>query len=160
MTSTSAVLRTAYERDGFVAIEGLVGPDEVAALNAEAVAVARGERGAVLGAAPSTGDDASAIANVLALHFPHKLSPVIRAAMRLPAIVEVLTALLGPNVKAMQTMLFVKRAGKPGQAWHQDEHFIPTRDRSLVGVWIALDDATIENGCLWMHPGSHAAGVL
>lgn len=57
-------------------------------------------------------------------------------------------------------MLFVKPPGMPGQAWHQDEHFLPTRDRSLCGVWIALDDAAIENGCLWVHPGSHERGVL
>jgi ectoine hydroxylase-related dioxygenase (phytanoyl-CoA dioxygenase family) len=77
-----------------------------------------------------------------------------------PRLVEVLTAIIGPDVKSMQTMLFVKAAGQPGQAWHQDEHFIPTRDRSLTGAWIALDDATIENGCMWMHPGSQAPGVL
>ncbi len=57
-------------------------------------------------------------------------------------------------------MLFIKAAGKPGQAWHQDEDFIPTRDRSLTGAWIALDDATVENGGLWMIPGSHKAGIL
>ncbi len=38
--------------------------------------------------------------------------------------------------------------------------YIPTRDRSLVGAWVAIDDATIRNGCLWMHPGSHSHGVL
>jgi hypothetical protein len=54
----------------------------------------------------------------------------------------------------------VKRPGKPGQAWHQDEHYLPTRDRSLCGAWIALDDAVVENGCMWMHPGSQAAGVV
>ena len=57
-------------------------------------------------------------------------------------------------------MLFVKAAGKPGQAWHQDEDYIPTRDRSLCGAWIAMDDATTENGCLWIIPGSHKPGVL
>ena len=57
-------------------------------------------------------------------------------------------------------MLFIKHAGKPGQAWHQDEDFIPTRDRSLTAAWIALDDATIDNGCLWAIPGSHRPGVL
>ena len=58
----------------------------------------------------------------------------------------------------MQSMLFIKSGGKPGQPsqpWHQDEDFIPTRDRSLCGGWIALDDATTENGCLWVLPGSH-----
>ena len=84
----------------------------------------------------------------------------MRAAMFHPKVVEVLQAIIGPDVKAMQTMLFVKRAGMPGQAWHQDEHYIPTRDRSLCGAWIALDDATIENGCMWMHPGSQASGIL
>jgi ectoine hydroxylase-related dioxygenase (phytanoyl-CoA dioxygenase family) len=60
----------------------------------------------------------------------------------------------------MQSMLFIKSEGKPGQAWHQDEFFIPTRDRSLTAVWIALDDATIENGCLWVLPGSQRRGVI
>ena len=60
----------------------------------------------------------------------------------------------------MQSMFFAKPPGKPGQAWHQDECFIPTRDRSLCGVWIAIDDATLDNGCLWVIPGSHLAGTL
>jgi phytanoyl-CoA hydroxylase len=154
-------LKAAYERDGFVAVEGLLTPAEVEALRGETVAIARGERGAVAGAEP--GDDrtdAALIAGVLAIHMPHKISPAMRAAMAHPRLVPILQALISPNVKAMQTMLFVKASGKPGQAWHQDEHYIPTRDRSLCGAWIALDDATIENGCMWMHPGSQAPGVL
>lgn len=99
-------------------------------------------------------------ATVLAVHFPHKLSEGFREALHNPAMVAHLTELIGPDVKAIQSMLFVKPPGKPGQAWHQDEYFLPTRDRSLCGVWIALDDATIENGCLWVHPGSHANGIL
>jgi ectoine hydroxylase-related dioxygenase (phytanoyl-CoA dioxygenase family) len=95
----------------------------------------------------------------LCIHFPHKLSDVMRSAMRNPVIVDALTRVIGPNVKCMQSMLFIKAAGKPGQAWHQDEYFIPTRDRSLTAAWIALDDATTENGCLWAIPGSHT-GVI
>ena len=60
----------------------------------------------------------------------------------------------------MQSMLFIKSAGKPGQAWHQDEYFIPTRDMSLNAAWMALDDATTENGCLWVIPGSHKHGLI
>ena len=156
-----AALKAAYDRDGFVAVEGLLTAEEVAALRAETVAIARGMRGAVAGAEPDDGrSDDELIAGVLAIHMPHKISPAMRAAMAHPRITPILTTLISPNVKAMQTMLFVKAAGKPGQAWHQDEHYIPTRDRSLCGAWIALDDATIENGCMWMHPGSQAAGIL
>ncbi|HEV8556570.1 MAG TPA: phytanoyl-CoA dioxygenase family protein [Actinophytocola sp.] len=65
----------------------------------------------------------------------------------------------------MQSMLFIKSAGKPGQAWHQDEAHIPTRDRSLTAVWIALDDATKPPvsvttptmPCPWRSPPAPAA---
>ncbi len=136
----SAALQSAYQRDGFVVVPNLLSAVDIATLRAAASAVADQD--------------------VLAIHFPHKLSPVFRAMMRHPAIVDVLTALIGPDVKSMQSMLFVKPAGKPGQAWHQDEYFLPTRDRSLCGAWIALDDATVANGCLWAHSGSHLPGVL
>ncbi|MGH7025624.1 MAG: phytanoyl-CoA dioxygenase family protein [Caulobacteraceae bacterium] len=152
-------LAAAYARDGYVAVPGLLGPSEIEALKAEALAIATG--GEVIGALPrGERSPEAAMAEVLAIHFPHKASRVVRAAMCHPAIVKILAALIGPDIKAMQTMLFVKAAGKPGQAWHQDEFFIPTRDRSLTGVWIALDDATLGNGCLWFHPGSHRSGVL
>jgi phytanoyl-CoA hydroxylase len=96
----------------------------------------------------------------LCVHFPHKLSERMRGTLTHPVVVDALRQRIGPNVKAMQSMLFIKSEGKPGQAWHQDELFIPTRDRSLTAAWIALDDATVENGCLWVLPGSHRRGVL
>ena len=42
----------------------------------------------------------------------------------------------------------------------QDENPIPTRDRSLCGVWIALEDATVDNGALWVIKDSHRDGVI
>src|SRR5579863_7007889 len=159
--SDLAALKASYQRDGFVVVEGLLSPDEVEALRAEIVAIALGERGEIAGAEPRGGrSDDVLVGEILAIHMPHKISPLIRATMAHPRIVPILRSLISANVKAMQTMVFVKRPGKPGQAWHQDEHYIPTRDRSLCGAWIALDDAVIENGCMWMHPGSQAPGIL
>ncbi len=163
MASAAEQHASAYARDGYVVIDGLVDPATIAALKAEATAIATGERGEVIGTdivnrSGALGD--AALAAVLAIHFPHKASPAMHAMLSYPPIVDVLRTLVGPDLKCMQSMLFVKNAGKPGQAWHQDEHFIPTRDRSLVGVWIALDDATIDNGCLWMHPQSHRDGII
>lgn len=42
---------------------------------------------------------------------------------------------------------------------HQDATFLHTEPPNLFGFWIALDDATIENGCLWFSRGSHKGGV-
>jgi phytanoyl-CoA hydroxylase len=154
-------LNLAYQRDGFVAAQDLLSAAEVEALRAEIVAIARGRRAPVEGTMSREDlSDEEVIGNILALHMPHKISPLMRKTMSHPRIVEIVKALVSPNLKSMQTMLFVKKAGKPGQAWHQDEHYIPTRDRSLCGAWIALDDATVENGCMWMHPGSQLRGIL
>jgi ectoine hydroxylase-related dioxygenase (phytanoyl-CoA dioxygenase family) len=149
-----------YQRDGYLICRDLVDAAAVAALREETVAIACGRRGAIEGVQPREHHDEAALLEVLAIHFPHKISPAMRAMLRHAPIVAVLREIVGPDVKCMQSMLFVKNAGKPGQAWHQDETFIPTPDASLTGVWIALDDATIDNGCLWVQPGSHRARRL
>jgi ectoine hydroxylase-related dioxygenase (phytanoyl-CoA dioxygenase family) len=164
-TSTArldAGARAAYAERGFLVVRDLLSPAEVAAIRRETVALFRGDRGPVDGLLPvERGEpDEAVLRRYNAIHFPHKLSPALGAVMTLPGVVEVLTGLIGPNVKCLQSMLFVKGPGKPGQSWHQDEYYIPTRDRSLTGVWIALEDAVVENGCLWVIPGSHREGYI
>jgi phytanoyl-CoA hydroxylase len=151
--------RQDYSTQGYLAVPDLVEPALVNRLLDETSAIVTGKRGNIPGVIHNT-DPQAALANVLAVHFPHKVSPLMLEMLSHPPIVEILNLLIGPDVKAMQSMLFIKNAGKPGQAWHQDEFYIPTRDRSLTGVWIALEDATIENGCMWMQPASHQPGIL
>ena len=155
-------LREFYEENGYLVVPDALSPDELDELRAEALSICKGERGEVKGFEPGVpGESDEAVQRrYLCIHFPHKISAVMTKYLATPKMVEVLTEVVGPNVKCMQSMLFIKATGKPGQAWHQDEDFIPTRDRSLVGGWIAMDDATVENGCLWLIPGSHRPGVL
>ncbi len=153
-------LAARYAEDGFVVLPGLLSPADLAGLDGEVAAICRGERGTVDGLPGAAGSTADLLRSVLCVHFPHKLSPALLDLARRPDVVGPLTRVVGPNVKLVQSMFFVKSEGKPGQAWHQDENFIPTRDRSLAAVWIAVDDATVENGCLWALPGSHRRGVL
>ena len=154
--------KSAYDRDGYLIIPNLLDAGQLAAARAECVAICRGERGDIDGVTPAgtDEDDGDVLRRYLCIHFPHKVSRLMRDLARLPAAVDALTTVVGPNVKMMQSMLFIKSEGRPGQAWHQDETHIPTRDRSLTAIWVALDDATVENGCLWVIPGSHRAGVL
>jgi phytanoyl-CoA hydroxylase len=151
-----------YDRQGYVIVPAALPPAVVAVARAEATAICRGMRGDIDGVIPAGehDGDAAVLRRYLCIHFPHKISPIILDIGRLPAVVDVLRDVIGPNVKMMQSMLFIKSEGKPGQAWHQDEAHIPTRDRSLTAAWIALDDATVENGCLWVIPGSHRPGIL
>ena len=159
--SGSSGLVSRYHRDGYVVLPDALSAAEVRALREEAVRICRGELGAVDGVQRAGADepDELVVRRYLCIHFPHKLSERMRGALAHPVVVDALQQLIGPNVKAMQSMLFIKSEGRPGQAWHQDELFIPTRDRSLTAAWIALDDATVENGCLWVLPGSQRRGV-
>ena len=157
-----------YVADGYVVVPGLVSDEELGELGDDIVRFARGEYPLANPAPADDGDDdEAAMRRVLAIHFPHWVSDVMRRYVDHAGIVDVLSRITGAHlphwdgrVKCMQSMLFVKAPGLPGQAWHQDERFIPTRDRSLLGAWIAIDDATVDNGCLWVVPGSHRNGYL
>ncbi len=151
-----------YADNGFLIVESALSADEVDELRRDTIAICRGDHGAYKGwVGPHDGQtDDEVMKQYLCIHFPHKCSDVMRKYLAHRAMVDVLTKIISPNVKCMQSMLFIKAAGKPGQAWHQDEYYIPTRDRSLAGGWIALDEATTDNGCLWVIPGSHRHGVL
>jgi ectoine hydroxylase-related dioxygenase (phytanoyl-CoA dioxygenase family) len=151
-----------YRENGWMVAHEALSKAEVAELVVETARISRNADGKIEGIDPAGPelDDEAAMKRVLCIHFPHKMSGVFHRALAHPAVVEVLTRVIGPNVKAMQSMLFVKASGKPGQAWHQDEDFIPTRDRSLTGAWIALDDATVRNGCLWILSKSQKPGLL
>ncbi|WP_316790019.1 phytanoyl-CoA dioxygenase family protein [Pedobacter frigoris] len=151
-----------YEDYGYLIAPHIVSVDEIEELKKDTVKIFRGKYGAMEGLIPVTAEenDADVLKKYVAIHFPHKISPVIKKNLSQEGIVSVLENIVSPNVKCMQSMLFVKGPGKAGQAWHQDEFYIPTRDKSLIGVWIAIDDASIENGCLWIIPGSHKSGYM
>lgn len=56
----------------------------------------------------------------------------------------------------VQSMLIFKQPRIGGEVtWHQDATFIATEPHSVVGLWFALEEATLDNGCLWVQPGGH-----
>ena len=154
--------------DGYLVVPDLLSTDELDELKQETVAISRGKYPSEnLQPLPEHIADTEAIANILAIQHPHLISPVIVKYVKHPKIAGALSQIVGAHlpwwdgsVKCMQTMLFVKPPEFQGQAWHQDELYIQTRDRSLTGVWIAIDDANVENGCLRVIPGSHQKGYL
>lgn len=93
------------------------------------------------------------------LHMPHRHDATAERGLLHPRVVDVLEALIGPDVLALQSMMFFNPPGKGGQGWHQDSFYIQTQPDSLIGAWIALDRADEENGCLWVAPGSHVEPI-
>ncbi|MEM7535684.1 MAG: phytanoyl-CoA dioxygenase family protein [Chloroflexota bacterium] len=157
-----------YVNNGYLAVPDLVSIDELAELKADIIKVARGEYpNETIQPVPADLSDEEVLSNILAIHQPHYVSPVMEKYCRHAKISGVLSQITGAhlahwsgNVKCMQSMLFIKPPGYQGQSWHQDENYIPTRDRTLIGAWIAIDDAYVENGCMWVIPESHQRGYL
>lgn len=89
-------------------------------------------------------------------HALHDLDPVFNNFSRSAQMKE-LSAELGLDTHVLiQSMMIFKHARIGGVVdVHQDSSFLYTEPESCIGFWFALEDATIENGCLWAKPGGH-----
>jgi ectoine hydroxylase-related dioxygenase (phytanoyl-CoA dioxygenase family) len=76
-------------------------------------------------------------------------------------VVALVRDVLGPgDVSCFLSQFIFKNPGAWGQPWHQDSYYFPfTPARPVVGVWLAVTAATLENGCLHVLPGSHREPV-
>ena len=89
-------------------------------------------------------------------HALHELDPVFRRFSKSEPIERVGSALAMARPALMQSMYIFKNPHIGGDVQcHQDATFLHTDPVSVVGLWFALEDATIENGCMWALPGGH-----
>lgn len=145
----SEQLKDQYEQDGYVILEGLFSEDEVTALKVEKRRVmerVREERG------PDALKHGVYVGMAAA-------SPRFREAAAQPALAAVLKSLIGEHVLFLSDKVVFKDASVDfGSPWHQDYPY--WKGSNKVSVWIALDDAVPENGCLRVVPGSHKLGYV
>ena len=84
-------------------------------------------------------------------HAMHDLDPVFNRFSRDPKCGELAKALGQKDPKIWQSMYIFKQPRIGGEVdWHQDASFFFTNPISVLTFWFAIDDATIENGCLWV----------
>jgi phytanoyl-CoA hydroxylase len=89
-------------------------------------------------------------------HALHDLDPVFERFSRDPKLAAVARDLGLAEALIWQSMYIFKQPGIGGEVrWHQDATFFETTPISVTTFWFALEDATIENGCLWVQPGGH-----
>ena len=89
-------------------------------------------------------------------HALHDLDPVFKRFSRSTQMKRLAADLNLSDALIIQSMYIFKHAKIGGVVdVHQDSTFLYTEPASCVGFWFALEDATIENGCLWAKPGGH-----
>ncbi len=146
-----------FHEKGFTVVRGLVPQQDVDELNQHVSNLLSGQEtidGARIMADLGKDPRPMGPEDWLRVHMLHRLSAIHEKFLLHPRILDVLEALIGPDVLALQTMLFFKQPGQPGQGYHQDSYYIPTFPDTLCGAWLALSPADEENGCLWYTVGS------
>lgn len=154
MLSADEIAR--YRRDGHLVPDYTV-PDAL-------LAAMRGAFDRLLAANPGHASDSMVCPHLAHDGAQHLLETPLRGSdewmdfARAPEILDMAAQLNGPDLILWGTTLFGKpaRVGKE-TPWHQDSTYWPIDPPAACSVWIALDDATPENGCLRVAPGSHRA---
>jgi phytanoyl-CoA hydroxylase len=177
-----AVDLEAYRRDGFLVLEGFLPAADCDALQARAAElVAAFDPGPVRtifstrdqghaadryfqesGGAirfffeEDAGDQPVALALNKIGHALHDLDPVFDRISRQPRLAGVARALGLAEPLLLQSMYLFKQPHIGAEVgWHQDATYLFTRPVTVTGLWIALDDADRDNGCLMALPGAH-----
>jgi hypothetical protein len=160
--------KAAFWRDGFLAIPRLLSQEEVAALKRRAEQIILGEvpfpRDLISNEPTIPEDTIESVPpfyRVRKIYNLTRLDPVFQEYARHPRIVAVICDLLGPDIKLYVDQMLLKppRFGT-AKPYHQDSAYFPIEPQELVTCWLAMDDATMENGCMRYLPGSHRQGPV
>jgi phytanoyl-CoA hydroxylase len=93
-------------------------------------------------------------------HALHDLDPVFNKFSRSEKLMALARSIGLEDPYLVQSMYIFKQPNIGGEVTcHQDSTFLYTEPIDIAGLWFALEDATIENGCLWAIPGGHRHGL-
>ena len=111
------------------------------------------------------GSDAAAVENALgrrAFSQFHTLSPVALDFFKKPIYLEACRLLIGEDADLYYNQVTTKMPEGRGKVfdWHQDSGYTTTEPLEYITCWTAISDSDMENGCIWIIPGSHKLGVV
>jgi phytanoyl-CoA hydroxylase len=88
-------------------------------------------------------------------------SALLRELTTAPRLVGICADLVGPDVNLYWDQAVYKKPEKPRRfPWHQDNGYAYVEPQQYLTIWLALTDATVDNGCPWIVPGLHRLGTL
>jgi phytanoyl-CoA hydroxylase len=155
----TAKQQASFADNGYVVVAGLFRPAEVAQYRDHFMTLRkRGSYpGDLVGSDPRRNDPLQRYPRMIHMHRWDDLS---RRWLLEPRLSACLTALLGREPYAVQTMLYFKPPGARGQALHQDNFYLRAQPGTCLAAWLALDPCDEANGCLQVVPGSHTWPLL
>ena len=152
-----------FQEKGYIVVEDLLSGDEVEVLRQRVADIAAGRTAfpaEKIEYEPGISEQTPPIDRLRKLNGCAQHDQVFLNHALHPAILDVAESLLGPDLKLFGDQMFLKPPGGMEKTYHQDSPYFKIEPMALVSSWVAMDDVTLENGCLWVVPGSHKGGAL
>ena len=148
-----------FAEDGYFLMKDVFTPAEMDALAVRIEALQRRHEEEV--AAKGGTEGISRAQEITFTAFLAENDPEIRAFTTRPEFVAISTELLGPDTDLYWNQSVFKMPETEREfPWHQDDGYTPVTPSPYLTLWLALNDATAENGCISVLPGSHKRGLV
>jgi ectoine hydroxylase-related dioxygenase (phytanoyl-CoA dioxygenase family) len=154
-----------FHTDGFVALNQITSPAELDPLRDTLDSLFSGrtawEKGVLYDLAGT--DEQNGQSRLPQILNPSQLAPRLNDMTLRPNALAIARQLLGPAATFFYEHAILKPAGYGAPTpWHQDEahRFDPGVDYEMISIWMALQEATVDNGCMYFIPGTHHGPVL
>lgn len=164
-----STMKTFFDAEGYLVVENVFSDAELAAVRHRTDEIvanpANAPEGVSVGREGDTVvDKKDAAANnqsVRNIGFLVRFDPIFRTFACQPKLLELVRGLIGPRVKVFRDQMLLKPPGGQAKPLHQDQSYFRVQpEDALITAWIALDEATITNGCMQYIPGSHRHGTF
>ncbi len=162
-------MKDSYEKNGYLAVEGVFSGSELEAIRAQVGALIADPENLPAGVTIGREGNTAADRNSPAAHndairgaaFLVRFIAFFQSVAKQETLLACARGLLGPRVKVFRDQALFKPPGGQAKPLHQDQSYFRVEPLDgLVTAWIALDNATLENGCMCYVPFSHRHGVF
>lgn len=147
-----------YQDQGFLVVEDFLSPDELAELKSAVLKTVKelGDKKVAGGEVEMTdGNDYYAKVFTQKLNL-WRINETVRRYMLDPGLGEAVSKLSGVDgMRVWHDQALIKQPWGNPTAWHLDAPYWAFHSRQTISIWIALEDATLQNGCLFFLPGTH-----
>ncbi len=162
-----------YQTSGFLVVEDALSTQETEILSSRVSEIERGilgsfpeadiEREPPPGRSSTSAELSESRAQTRAVRKLNRCAqndPLFLNHARHPRLLDIVEQLIGPDIKLFDSQCFMKPPGGIEKPYHQDSAYFTIQPQEMVTCWTALDDVTLDNGCLWVIPGSHRQGLV
>lgn len=149
--------RNQFAQDGYCVVDGLFAPEEIDAI--EAFFEEFKHNGAAIYDDGFTFDEIDKTQRQVRAMHPHRHSAQALGWALQSRVLAALNELFGRPPLLAQTMYYFKPPGAKGQGMHQDNFYLLAAPAACIAAWTAIDAAAVDNGCLYVVPGSNLRDV-